>query len=117
VGSQGLTAAFLQMRRYACCCCSADLYFKSYGTVARGNPNYFITYGNGKSGEADGLTFSVNLDPHPFSCRQGTFHECYHTLIDRVLTPSSLMPAAARVQQGMRPNGAHRWHSYVKTPK
>lgn len=25
--------------------------------------------------------------------------------------------AAARVQQGMRPNGAHRWHSYVKTPK
>ncbi|KAL4853226.1 hypothetical protein ACK3TF_005740 [Chlorella vulgaris] len=51
----------------------SDLYFKSYGTVARGNPNYFITYGNGKS--------------------------------------------AARVQQGMRPNGAHRWHSYVKTPK
>lgn len=51
----------------------SDLYFKSYGAVARGNPNYFITYGNGKS--------------------------------------------AARVQQGMRPNGAHRWHSYVKTPK
>lgn len=51
----------------------SDLYFKSYGIVARGNPNYFITYGNGKS--------------------------------------------AARVQQGMRPNGAHRWHSYVKTPK
>ncbi|EFN51864.1 hypothetical protein CHLNCDRAFT_7951, partial [Chlorella variabilis] len=51
----------------------SDLYFKSYGVVARGNPNYFITYGNGKS--------------------------------------------AARVQHGMRPNGAHRWHSYVKTPK
>lgn len=50
-----------------------DLYFKSYGIVARGNPNYFITYGNGKS--------------------------------------------AARVQQGLRPNGAHRWHSYLKTPK
>lgn len=30
---------------------TADLYFKSYGVVARGNPNYFITYGNGKSGE------------------------------------------------------------------
>ena len=28
----------------------SDLYFKAYGTVARGNPNYFITYGNGKSG-------------------------------------------------------------------
>ena len=34
-------------------CCTADLYFKAYGTVARGNPNYFITYGNGKSGGAD----------------------------------------------------------------
>lgn len=52
---------------------AADLYFKNYHTVARGNPNYFITYGNGKS--------------------------------------------AARVQRGLRPNGAHRWHSYVKTPK
>lgn len=51
----------------------SDLYFKSYGIVSRGNPNYFITYGNGKS--------------------------------------------AARVQHGMRPNGAHRWHSYVKMPK
>ena len=27
----------------------SDSYFKSYHTVARGNPNYFITYGNGKS--------------------------------------------------------------------
>jgi hypothetical protein len=26
-----------------------DAYFKSYHAVARGNPNYFITYGNGKS--------------------------------------------------------------------
>ena len=51
----------------------ADTYFKNYGTVSRGNPNYFITYGNGKS--------------------------------------------AARVQEGLRPNGAHRWHSYTKTPK
>jgi hypothetical protein len=51
----------------------ADLYFKGYQTVARGNPNYFTTYGNGKS--------------------------------------------AARVQAGLRPNGAHRWHSYLKTPK
>lgn len=47
-------------------------YFSSYGTVARGNPNYFTTYGNGKS--------------------------------------------AARVQPGMRPNGAHRWHNYIKEP-
>lgn len=31
--------------------------------------------------------------------------------------PFSSLRAAARVQQGMRPNGAHRWHSYVKTPK
>eukprot|EP00887_Chlorella_sp_A99_P005888 scaffold1.g5888.t1 len=50
-----------------------DVYFKNYGTIARGNPNYFITYGNGKS--------------------------------------------AARVQEGLRPNGAHRWHSYTKMPK
>jgi hypothetical protein len=27
----------------------SESYFKSYHTVARGNPNYFITYGNGKS--------------------------------------------------------------------
>ena len=51
----------------------SDAYFKAYHTVARGNPNYFITYGNGKS--------------------------------------------AARVQSGLRPNGAHRWYSYVKAPK
>ncbi|KAK9809195.1 hypothetical protein WJX72_011143 [[Myrmecia] bisecta] len=51
----------------------SDAYFKSYHSVARGNPNYFITYGNGKS--------------------------------------------AARVQPGLRPNGAHRWYSYVKTPR
>lgn len=50
-----------------------DLYFKSYHAVARGNPNYFITYGNGKS--------------------------------------------AARVQPGLRPNGAHRWYSYTKAPR
>jgi hypothetical protein len=51
----------------------SDNYFKAYHTVARGNPNYFITYGNGKS--------------------------------------------AARVQPGLRPNGAHRWYSYYKAPK
>ena len=27
----------------------SDAYFRSYHAVARGNPNYFITYGNGKS--------------------------------------------------------------------
>lgn len=47
-------------------------YFESYGVVARGNPNYFTTYGNGKS--------------------------------------------AARVQEGLRPNGAHRWYNYLKKP-
>ncbi|GAB4823201.1 hypothetical protein N2152v2_010247 [Parachlorella kessleri] len=51
----------------------SDLYYKNYHSISRGNPNYFITYGNGKS--------------------------------------------AARVQRGLRPNGAHRWHSYVKNPK
>ena len=51
----------------------SDSYFKAYHTVARGNPNYFITYGNGKS--------------------------------------------AARIQPGLRPNGAHRWYSYNKAPK
>lgn len=36
--------------RNSLCLAAADLYFKSYAMVARGNPNYFITYGNGKSG-------------------------------------------------------------------
>ncbi|KAJ0246766.1 Glycosyltransferase-like [Hirschfeldia incana] len=50
-----------------------DVYFGSYKEATRGNPNYFLTYGNGK--------------------------------------------AAARVQNHLRPNGAHRWHNYRKTPK
>ena len=50
-----------------------DTYFGLYKEATRGNPNYFLTYGNGKS--------------------------------------------AARVQEHMRPNGAHRWHNYMKTPK
>ena len=51
----------------------SDAYFKHYRTVSKGNPNYFITYGNGKS--------------------------------------------AARIQPGLRPNGAHRWYSYYKAPR
>jgi len=47
-------------------------YFSNYGVIARGNPNYFTTYGNGKS--------------------------------------------AARVKEGLRPNGAHRWHNYFSMP-
>uniref|UniRef100_A0A7N0T2L5 Uncharacterized protein n=1 Tax=Kalanchoe fedtschenkoi TaxID=63787 RepID=A0A7N0T2L5_KALFE len=43
-----------------------------YKEATRGNPNYFLTYGNGKS--------------------------------------------AARIQDHLRPNGAHRWHNYMKTP-
>lgn len=27
----------------------ADLYFKNYVSVAHGNPNYFVTYANGKA--------------------------------------------------------------------
>ncbi|CAL0310610.1 unnamed protein product [Lupinus luteus] len=50
-----------------------DVYFGNYGEATRGNPNYFLTYGNGK--------------------------------------------AAARIQDHLRPNGAHRWHNYMKTPK
>ncbi|XP_022864662.1 glycosyltransferase-like KOBITO 1 [Olea europaea var. sylvestris] len=49
-----------------------DTYFGMYKEATRGNPNYFLTYGNGKS--------------------------------------------AARVQDHLRPNGAHRWHNYMKTP-
>ncbi|WOL02198.1 glycosyltransferase-like [Canna indica] len=49
-----------------------DTYFGLYKEATRGNPNYFLTYGNGKS--------------------------------------------AARVQDFLRPNGAHRWHNYMKTP-
>ena len=49
-----------------------ETYFGLYKEVTRGNPNYFLTYGNGK--------------------------------------------AAARVQDHLRPNGAHRWHNYMKTP-
>uniref|UniRef100_A0A2P2KE68 Glycosyltransferase family 92 protein n=1 Tax=Rhizophora mucronata TaxID=61149 RepID=A0A2P2KE68_RHIMU len=49
-----------------------DTYFGMYKESTRGNPNYFLTYGNGKS--------------------------------------------AARIQEHLRPNGAHRWHNYMKTP-
>lgn len=49
-----------------------ETYFGMYKESTRGNPNYFLTYGNGKS--------------------------------------------AARVQNHLRPNGAHRWHNYMKTP-
>ena len=47
-------------------------YMESYKLVTGENPNYFLTYGNGKS--------------------------------------------AARIQDGLRPNGAHRFHNYLKTP-
>jgi len=50
-----------------------DVYFGNYKEATRGNPNYFLTYGNGKS--------------------------------------------AARIQDHLRPNGAHRWHNYMKNPK
>ena len=50
-----------------------DTYFGMYKEATRNNPNYFLTYGNGKS--------------------------------------------VARVQDHLRPNGAHRWHNYMKTPK
>ena len=50
-----------------------DTYFGMYKESTRGNPNYFLTYGNGK--------------------------------------------AVARIQDHLRPNGAHRWHNYMKTPK
>ncbi|KAI4348647.1 hypothetical protein L6164_009346 [Bauhinia variegata] len=49
-----------------------DVYFGNYKDATRGNPNYFLTYGNGKS--------------------------------------------VARIQDHLRPNGAHRWHNYMKTP-
>ncbi|XP_065857240.1 glycosyltransferase-like At3g57200 [Euphorbia lathyris] len=50
-----------------------DIYFGNYKEATRGNPNYFLTYGNGK--------------------------------------------AAARIQEHLRPNGAHRWHNYMKSPR
>ncbi|XVF40828.1 hypothetical protein PTKIN_Ptkin01aG0147700 [Pterospermum kingtungense] len=49
-----------------------DTYFGMYKESTHSNPNYFLTYGNGK--------------------------------------------AAARIQDHLRPNGAHRWHNYMKTP-
>ncbi|KAJ4845285.1 hypothetical protein Tsubulata_015095 [Turnera subulata] len=49
-----------------------DVYFGNYKEATRGNPNYFLTYGNGKS--------------------------------------------AARIKDHLRPNGAHRWHNYMKAP-
>lgn len=49
-----------------------DTYFGMYKESTRGNPNYFLTYGNGKS--------------------------------------------VARIRDHLRPNGAHRWHNYMKTP-
>lgn len=49
-----------------------ETYFGNYREAAHGNPNYFLTYGNGKS--------------------------------------------AARIKDHLRPNGAHRWHNYMKIP-
>lgn len=49
-----------------------ETYFGNYREATHGNPNYFLTYGNGKS--------------------------------------------AARIKDHLRPNGAHRWHNYMKTP-
>ncbi|KVG28696.1 hypothetical protein Ccrd_026497 [Cynara cardunculus var. scolymus] len=49
-----------------------ETYFGNYKDATRGNPNYFLTYGNGKAG--------------------------------------------ARIQPHLRPNGAHRWHNYMKNP-
>ncbi|KAG9132520.1 hypothetical protein Leryth_008442 [Lithospermum erythrorhizon] len=49
-----------------------EVYFAMYKEATRDNPNYFLTYGNGKS--------------------------------------------AARIQDHLRPNGAHRWHNYMKSP-
>eukprot|EP00898_Chlorokybus_atmophyticus_P009170 jgi/Chlat1/9254/Chrsp99S08526 len=50
-----------------------DQYFANYRDVAKGNPNYYLTYANGKS--------------------------------------------VARIKEGLRPNGAHRFHNYIKQPK
>ncbi|TYI98617.1 hypothetical protein E1A91_D01G227500v1 [Gossypium mustelinum] len=50
-----------------------EAYLGNYRRAIRGNPNYFLTYGNGK--------------------------------------------AAARIQDHLRPHGAHRWHNYMKAPK
>jgi hypothetical protein len=50
-----------------------EVYFGKYKEMTRGNPNYFLTYGNGK--------------------------------------------AAARLVPGLRPNGAHRFHNYVRAPR
>ncbi|CAO2822273.1 unnamed protein product [Amaranthus hypochondriacus] len=50
-----------------------ETYFGLYKESTRNNPNYFLTYGNGK--------------------------------------------AAARIQDQLRPNGAHRWQSYGRSPK
>ncbi|OIW11482.1 hypothetical protein TanjilG_26848 [Lupinus angustifolius] len=49
-----------------------EVYYRYYDEATRSNPNYFLTYGNGKS--------------------------------------------AARIQDDLRPNGAHRWHNYMKEP-
>ncbi|OAP11033.1 hypothetical protein AXX17_AT2G38690 [Arabidopsis thaliana] len=49
-----------------------EVYYGNYKEATRGNPNYFLTYANGKS--------------------------------------------AARIQDHLRPNGAHRWHNYKTYP-
>lgn len=49
-----------------------ETYYRYHGEASRGNPYYFLTYGNGKS--------------------------------------------VARVEDGLRSNGSHRWHNYMKVP-
>lgn len=40
-----------------------------------------------------------------------------HTDLSQGRTVHCAGKSAARVQKGLRPNGAHRWHSYVKNPR
>ncbi|KAB5551744.1 hypothetical protein DKX38_009055 [Salix brachista] len=78
--SEMITRNLLVRGRIMCQCVSMfkknhdhlpkDIYFGNHKEATRGNPNYFLTYGNGKS--------------------------------------------AARIQDHLRPNGAHRWHNYIK---
>jgi hypothetical protein len=70
-----------------------DLYFKSYGAVARGNPNYFITYGNGKSGEFSWWKSSSALRPAPKWGVQGSVEYCRNQRF--LLWPWGEMLAAA----------------------
>lgn len=75
--------------------------------TSRGNPNYFLTYGNGKA--AARIVSKVDLCPH-------AVHDNLLCRIMCVLVIPENFHVATQQVPGLRPNGAHRFHNYNHAP-